>query len=149
MWKQLATFIIKNWKTILWLTTFIFRRININIKIYRMNKYVEKLIDRIVKLIDEKTNTGIIDPIDQIVFKKLLSTLYVLLTKNADPVLIKGIELLAKSIDTGSDEELIELLTEWVNGEIDLPQLDEVEEGYAIEAILSTIAYTLRALLTK
>jgi ferritin len=149
MWQVVTRFIIHNWKYIL-------TGINIVYQLYKhikfkllMDAHVKSLIGKLVEYIDKKTNTGIIDPIDQIVIKKLLEMLYHVIESEASPKIIEAIEKIAKVIDTGQDEEIIVYLTDLVNGKIDIPGIEEDQEAEIIKAMLQTIAYVIKTVLKK
>lgn len=148
LFKTLGEFILKNWKYLVYLYQLIAYILKLTKK-KPMNPNVEALLDKLVKYVDDKTNTGIVDPIDQMLLKKLLVSAWGLLEKEAPEKLIDALEYFSESIMTGNDEELIKFVTEFINGEVDIPGMDETAEGDIIYAVLVTIAVTLRGLATK
>lgn len=146
--QNIVKFLIKNWKYVVYLIQLLNYTINLKKK-KPMNPNVELLRDKLIKVIDEKTNTGMFDAIDQFAYKQLFNGLFHLLEQNANPIIVDVINKMAKSIVTGNDDESIEYLTAFINGKVDIPKLDEEEEAHIIKSILVTIAVALRGILTK
>lgn len=145
---KIGQFILKNWKYVVYLIQIIGYFVKLKKK-KPMNPNVEKLRDKLIKIIDDKTSTGMFDSVDQYAYKQLFNGLFHLLEQNANPIIIDVINKLATSIVTGSDDESVEYLTAFINGKIDIPKLDEEEEAHIIKSILVTIAVALRGILTK
>jgi Tfp pilus assembly protein PilN len=110
--------------------------------------YVTALIEKLARLIDEKTDTKWLDAVDGILYEKGLEIAWLITLQNADPLLIEGVKLLAKTIETGNSDELTTMLTNWVNGKVDIPGIDEAEESFIIKAILATIARSIQNMLS-
>lgn len=146
--QNIIKFLIKNWKYVVYLIQLLNYIINLKKK-KPMNPNVELLRDKLIKIIDEKTNTGMFDAVDQFAYKQLFNGLFHLLEQNANPIIVEVINKMAKSIVTGNDDDSIEYLTAFINGKVDIPKLDEEEEAHIIKSILVTIAVALRGIITK
>jgi len=146
MWSLLGKFIVKNWKYIHIFVTVLLKYIKMR-RAKKPSKNIQKIIEIVVDYFDKKTNTGIIDPFDQAILRRLLESGWSLAEMKANPVVMKAIEQLADAIMTGDDANVIDTLTVWVNGEIDIPHLNEIEEAEVFKAVFITIAFILRGII--
>ena len=146
--KYVAQFLVRNWKDILYGIEMLAYFVNLK-KEKPMKPSIEILIEKLVKLIDDNTDTGIIDVVDQFAFKKLFKLSWKMFEDDGNPELVKAVTLLADSIISGDDTQAIEYLTAYINGKVDAPNLDELEEAKIIESALITVALLLRGLLKK
>lgn len=112
-----------------------------------MKPHVKIFIEKVVDLLDKKTDTGWMEPIDGPAAKKLLIVAYNYFENSANPKWVEIVDSTIKSLIETKDDELIAKLTEIINGKIDFPHLDETEEAEVIKAILTTIAITIRGLM--
>jgi hypothetical protein len=145
MWSIIGKFIVKNWKYITFFVNALLRYTKIR-KMGKIDENIEKIIDKVVEFADEKTNTGVIDPVDAPIMKLVLKNLWKLAAANGNPKLIDALEVFAQSIIEGDDEELIDLLSAYIDEEIDIPWLDDEEEKEFIIKFLSVVAYSIRSI---
>lgn len=117
-------------------------------KIKPMKPTTALAIVRIVELFDAKTKTGVFEPFDGPVLKKLLSVGFNMFAERVDPATLDLVEQFLASLVTTDDTELIAKLTPIINGKVDLPGLDELQESEIIKSLLQTISYAVRGLLT-
>lgn len=152
MWSivlRIWPFIIKYQKYLLYVLQIILYFVKLK-KEKPMNPNVELLIDKLVKLIDDHTNTGaFLDPIDQYAFKAILKSCWRIVESKASESMIVEFNNFAASIVTKDDDALIAHLTELINTKIDIPGIGEETEAEIIKATLTTVAVVLRSLLSK
>ena len=142
--RQVFKWLIKNWKY----TVYGIQILQYLLKLRKskpMKPEFKKFRELLVDFIIEKTDGGIFH---KFIYEQVFNFLVGLLEEKASPEVIEVVEKFVLSITSQNDEELIAYLTDVINKKVDIPKLDEIEEGEIIESVLITLALAIRGFLT-